>query len=373
MEMIKSSQRYHRQIILKELGEAGQVKLHQGKVLVIGAGGLGCPVLQYLAAAGVGIIGIADHDTISLSNLHRQVLYTTADIGAQKVSRAAQKLHEMNPTIEIIQHPERLTNTNALDILRGYDVVVDATDNFPTRYLINDACVLLNKPLVTGAVSRFEGQLAVFDCHMERAGRAVNYRDLFPVQPKEGEIASCEEGGVLGVLPGIIGSMQAGEVIKLLTGIGQPLVNRLQTFSLLTNEWFSWEVPLNPEADMLLPKNEAEFIRTSYEPNCSTGGYIEIDAEYFDELRSGSGVTIVDVRESDELPLIDEFEHLQMPLSKLMGGVPKIGSDIIITVCQSGVRSREAAKLFAQGDNSKKVYSLRGGILSWKQKFDNDE
>ncbi|MBD0294073.1 MAG: HesA/MoeB/ThiF family protein, partial [Flavisolibacter sp.] len=212
------NERYQRQVILQEFGEAGQQKLLQAKVLVIGAGGLGCPVLQYLAAAGVGVVGIADDDIVSLTNLHRQVLYSMSDIGKSKVERAAAILRQLNPDIEIIPYHLRLTNKNALDIITAYDIVVDATDNFPTRYLLNDACVLLSKPLIYGAVSKFEGQVAVFNGVGSSGEKSVNYRDLFPVPPQEDEVPNCAEAGVLGVLPGIIGSLQAGEVIKLITG-----------------------------------------------------------------------------------------------------------------------------------------------------------
>jgi sulfur-carrier protein adenylyltransferase/sulfurtransferase len=367
IEKNASLERYHRQVILKELGEPGQRKLLAAKVLVIGAGGLGCPVLQYLTAAGVGTLGVIDHDVVSLSNLHRQVLFDMNDIGKTKAERAAVKLRQLNPDVQVFPYNKCLTNQNALDILEPYDIIVDASDNFPTRYLVNDACVLLNKPFVYGAVSRWEGQVAVFNAAHNSAGRTVNYRDLFPVQPQEGEIANCAEAGVLGVLPGIIGSLQAGEVIKLITGIGKPLVNQLQTFNLNTNEWFAWEVSTSVQADALLPKDKAAFINMDYENTCILEGIKEINVSEFNNLLQEKGVTVIDVRERGEQPLVDEFAHLQIPLSQLKEKIATLDGDNIITFCQTGKRSGQAARLLANTYTTKKIYSLRGGIMGWKQ------
>jgi adenylyltransferase/sulfurtransferase len=229
----KLYERYHRQIILPEFGEIGQQKLLKAKVLVIGAGGLGCPALQYLTAAGIGTIGIVDDDVVSLNNLHRQVLYSVNDIGLSKAERAAHILEQLNPDINIIAYNERLENQNAITLFHDFDIVVDGTDNFSTRYMINDACVLLNKPLVYGAISLFEGQVSVF---RNQNADDVNYRDIFPDPPKEGEVLNCAEAGVLGVLPGIIGTMMANETIKLLTGIGDSLINQLLTYNALNNQ-----------------------------------------------------------------------------------------------------------------------------------------
>jgi molybdopterin/thiamine biosynthesis adenylyltransferase len=213
-------ERYERQILLKEFGVAAQEKLLHAKVLVVGAGGLGCPVLQYLAAAGVGTIGIVDDDVVALNNLHRQVLYNMNDIGLSKAEIAAEKLKALNNEINVVAYNKRFTNKNALEIINAFDVVVDGTDNFSSRYIINDACVLLNKPLIYGAISKFEGQVAVFNVKDEVNKRAINYRDLFPVPPKDDEVLNCADAGVLSVLPGIIGTMQANETIKLIIGIG---------------------------------------------------------------------------------------------------------------------------------------------------------
>lgn len=359
-------ERYHRQVILEELGEKGQQKLLLARVLVIGAGGLGCPVLQYLAAAGVGTIGIVDDDKVSVTNLQRQVLYDMTDIGALKVERAAMKLQRMNPGIAVIPYALRLNNRNALDILNAYDIVVDSSDNFATRYMINDACVLLNKPLVYGAVSRFEGQVAVFNIKTAKDSR-INYRDLFPVQPEEGEVANCAEAGVLGVLPGIIGSMQAGEVIKLITNIGEPL-HQLQTFNLLTNEWYTWQITPNPNANAFAPKDTAAFIDKEYNDNCGIVGFVEINVPDFDNLLRKNETLVIDVREPGEQPVINEFEHLQIPLSQLKKTIVSIDGEVLVAVCQSGNRSRIAAQLLAATFPTKKIYSLQGGIAGWKQK-----
>ncbi|MES2773076.1 MAG: HesA/MoeB/ThiF family protein [Bacteroidota bacterium] len=371
MDKQSKGERYHRQTILEELGEQGQQKLLSAKVLVIGAGGLGCPVLQYLAAAGVGTIGIVDQDVVALSNLHRQVLYITSDIGLLKAERAATKLQQMNPDIRVNPYELRLDNKNALDILKAYDIVVDASDNFPTRYLVNDACCLLQKPLVHGAVSQFEGQVAVFNAVGEGGKRTANYRDLFPVPPKEGEVASCAEAGVIGVLPGIIGSLQAAEVIKLITGIGQPLVNRLQTFNFKTSDWLTLSFQPLLETAATQPANPLAFINTVYDWTCTSGNVAEINAATFQSLLAEEGITVIDVREIGEQPLLNEIEHLQIPLSQLMDHLDTITGSTIVAVCQTGKRSRQAATILANAFHSKKIYSLQGGIAAYLLSLQN--
>jgi len=363
----KLYERYQRQMLLKEIGEAGQQKLLQSKVLVVGAGGLGCPALQYLAAAGVGTIGIVDDDVVALTNLHRQILFTTADIGLSKAERAAAVLEKLNTDIKINPYNFRITNQNALELIEQYDIIVDGTDNFSSRYLLNDACVLLNKPLVYAAISRFEGQVAILNCTAED-GKAVNYRDLFPVPPADNEVMNCAVAGVLGVLPGIIGSMQANETIKLITGIGQPLINRLLTYNALTNQSYELLLPPSEPTASFIPKDKTAFKNFDYDWACSSEkSSFEIDANLFDSLLSNNNVTILDVREFGEQPIVTEFSHVHIPLSELNGKKLALDGDILITFCQSGGRSLQAAKLLSDRfGNSKLIYSLRGGIAKWK-------
>jgi len=253
--------RYARHYSLKDFGFESQEKLAEAKVLVIGAGGLGCPVLQYLTAAGIGTIGLADNDVVSLSNLQRQVLYNTDDIGRAKAAVAAKKLQQLNPDITVNSFKMLVNSANALELITDYDIVVDCTDNFAARYLINDACVLLDKPLVFGAVYQYEGQVAVFNVP-DANGNKTNYRHLFPTPPDPLEVADCNEAGVLGVLPGIMGIIQATETIKLITGIGKALLNKLLTFSILDYGSFEIDITAGDLDKDYVPKNEAEFRAT---------------------------------------------------------------------------------------------------------------
>lgn len=366
MENKKLYERYHRQIILPEFGEEGQQKLLQAKVLVIGAGGLGCPVLQYLAAAGIGTIGIVDDDVVALNNLHRQVLYSVNDIGLSKAERAADILQQLNPEIRIVAYNERLINQNALILIDEFDIVVDGTDNFSTRYMINDACVLLNKPLVYGAISQFEGQVSLFS----NANTAdVNYRDIFPDPPKDGEVLNCAEAGVLGVLPGIIGTMMASETIKLITGIGEPLMDQLLTYNALNNQVYILHLSAQENTRSLIPKNDKEFLKTDYEWLCKMPvSEAEIDADTFNNMIAKGNTDVIDVRELHELPSVNEFEHSRIPLAQLAENISMIKADNIIAFCQSGRRSLQAAKILnGIFGERKKIYSLRGGIVEWKK------
>jgi adenylyltransferase/sulfurtransferase len=369
MDSSISYERYHRQLILQDFGEAGQQKLLQAKVLVIGAGGLGCPALQYLTAAGVGTIGIVDDDTVSLSNLHRQILYSVNDIGLSKAEKAAEALRKLNPEIKIIVYPERLTTQNALSILDTFDIIIDGTDNFSSRYMINDACVLLDKTLVYGAISQYEGQVTIFNSKKNETGVAVNYRDLFPNPPKENEVLNCAEAGVLGVLPGIIGAMQANETIKLVTGIGKPLINRLLTYNALSNQLYELELSARQETRSLIPENKEAFEKMDYNWLCgSTVEQNEIDGNFFNDLLATGGIDVIDVREPGEIPAVKEFAFLHIPLNMLEEKIALIQSNTVVVYCQSGIRSLKAAKqLTAIFGASKKIYSLRGGIIQWKQ------
>lgn len=364
-------ERYHRQIILPEFGEEGQQKLLAAKVLVIGAGGLGCPVLQYLTAAGVGTIGIVDDDVVALNNLHRQVLYSVNDIGLSKAERATYVLQQLNPGIRIISYNERLINQNALSLINEFDIIIDGTDNFSTRYMINDVCVLLNKPLVYGAISQFEGQVSVFNHRpLKGSKEGVNYRDLFPVPPKDGEVLNCAEAGVLGILPGIIGTMMANETIKLITGIGEPLVEQLLTYNALNNQVYVLNLSARQETRSLIPKDENEFLKTDYVWLCSSPvASNEIDVTMFNTLIEKENVDVIDVRELHEQPTVNEFEHIRIPLAQLADNSSRISAENVIAFCQSGKRSLQAAKILNGifGD-TKKIYSLRGGIVEWKKK-----
>ena len=366
-------ERYQRQIILKGFGLAGQQKLLQAKVLVIGAGGLGCPALQYLAGTGIGCIGIVDDDMVSLTNLHRQVLYAVHDIGQSKAIKAKEKLQQLNPEINIIAYKERLTTQNALAIIGGFDIVIDGTDNFASRYLINDACVLMKKPLVYGAVSQFEGQVAVFNYQNNDDTATVNYRDLFPHPPKDDEVLNCAEAGVLGVLPGIIGTMQASEAIKLITGIGKPLINLLLTYNVLNNSMFELSISSNAEKISLIPNNENDFKLMDYEWLCSSANKeYEIDGATFNNFLLEKNIAFIDVRELDELPLITAFNHTQTPLSQFIKNIPAIENGTIILFCQSGKRSRQAVQILLDAvGNSKKIFSLKGGIINWLKAYQN--
>lgn len=364
-----SAERYNRQLILKGFGEEAQQQLLKAKVLVIGAGGLGCPALQYLAAAGIGHIGIVDDDTISLSNLHRQILFTTADIGKLKVEVAAKRLQEMNTQIGIIRHPIRLQQNNILDIISRYDYILDGTDNFESRYLINDACALLNKPLIFAAVAGFEGQLAIFNVP-DHLTPSTNYRDLFPIPPDKGEIPNCAENGVIGVLPGIIGSMAAAEIIKLVAKIGQPLTNKILNYNLLTQEQYT--INISNGSDYTLPRTVDEFLNMDYQ-DTSEGpqGYIEIDASELVKMQQAESTILIDVRERHEVPVLDKQIYTQVPMSEFGAFLSKeFYQKHVVLICQHGIRSVAAAEALQEKYGAaKKIYSLKGGIVKWRDHF----
>lgn len=351
------TERYHRQTILEGFGEIAQAKLAMAKVLVIGAGGIGCPALQYLAAAGIGQLGLADDDTVELSNLQRQILYATADIGKQKARIASQRLREMNPEIKIIAHTDKIVSGNILEILSVYDVILDGSDNFNTRYLVNDTCAKLKKPLIFAAVSGYEGQLAIFNSTDEN-NITTNYRDIFPVQPSPGEIPNCEQNGVLGVLPGIIGSMAAAETIKFITGIGTPLLNKLLHYNLLTNQ--QYEMNIMPGSGYSLDQLELP-----------QAAITEIGAEELNAMMAQPSTIFVDVREKNEVPRLNPDTFREIPMSvfdKLLQG--EIPEKHIVLVCQHGIRSIAAAEALQEKyGNTRHIYSLKGGIARWRNYF----
>jgi sulfur-carrier protein adenylyltransferase/sulfurtransferase len=369
-------ERYERQMLLKGFGEQGQRKLLDAAVLVIGVGGLGCPALQYLAAAGVGSIGIVDDDIVSLTNLHRQVLFTGNDLGLHKVDVAANRLKAVNSDITISGYRMHLTNQNALELFSDYDVIIDGTDNFFSRYVINDACVLLRKPLVYAAISQFEGQVAVFNMEINDLEYSSNYRHLFPEPPVRGSVMNCAEAGVIGVLPGIIGSLQANEAIKLITGIGKPLINQLFTYNSLTNETYVFDINSKESNLKLIPADADAYKEFNYEGFCGTIGEVvdEIDVISFESVLASGGAEVIDVREKGELPNANDFQNSGIPLSQLEQNINKLTADTIVVFCQTGWRSRQAAKLLSTTFGpSKKIFSLTGGILAWKRYKDGKQ
>ena len=347
--------RYNRHIILSEVGQEGQDKLLQAKVLVVGAGGLGCPVLQYLTAAGIGTIGIIDFDVVEESNLQRQILFGTSSIGQNKALAAKERLEDLNPTITINAHPEKLTSNNALEIFKNYDVIVDGTDNFTTRYLINDAAVISNKPVAYGAIYKFEGQVSVFNYQ-----NGPSYRCLFPTPPKEGSVANCSEVGVLGVLPGIIGTMQANEVIKIILGFDNVLSGKLFCYNSRTTQTSTLKIK---RSDVEFEKVLARKDYFQDEPaviSCETQ-ILEISAE---DVLHMDNVQFIDVRETNEQPQLDLQNCVQIPLNQLEQKLNQIHSDNYnIIFCQTGIRSKIAVELL-QKHNINNCYSLKGGATA---------
>ncbi len=354
--------RYARHFALPDFGIEGQKKLKNSRVLVVGAGGLGCPVLLYLAAAGVGCIGIIDGDVVDDSNLQRQVLYTVADIGKSKAIAAKERLLSLNPHIQIEVYFEHLTSVNALDIISKYDVVADGTDNFPTRYLVNDACVLAQKVNVYASIFRFEGQISVFNLTNTEGERGINYRDIFPTPPPAGLIPDCAEGGVLGVLPGIIGAMQANEVIKVLTQIGEPLAGRLFLFDAQTFTAKSLKIKKNPHYQPI-----EQLIDYALFCGVKTETVIpEISVVDFKEMQSQNiDYQLIDVREPYEYA-VSNLGAILYPLSILPEKTAFLSSKIpIIVHCQSGSRSAKAV-IELQKLGFSNALSLKGGIVAYK-------
>ncbi|MCH5717674.1 HesA/MoeB/ThiF family protein [Niabella hibiscisoli] len=360
--------RYQRQLILKDFGMPAQQKLQAARVLVVGAGGLGCPVLQYLCGAGVGTIGIVDDDVVGLSNLHRQVLYETGDIGKPKANVAAEHLSKLNPDIRITQYGERLTNKNAPGIIADYDMIVDGSDNFPTRYLVNDVCVMLGKPFVYGAIAQYQGQLSVFNWRVaEGQTRAVHYRDVFAQQPANDEVFNCNEAGVIGVLPAIIGTMMAAEVVKMITGVGTVCAGELLTYDMLSQQVHKFVIVPDTEVDQLLPDTANELYDFEYDEGCTTGNVFEIEPSVFTAWWQRKDTVFVDVRNAGEQPLLKGFSHINIPLAELEDRVEELKQHNIVLFCASGKRSMKAVQLLNRLDDQLNVYSLKGGINNWQQ------
>jgi sulfur-carrier protein adenylyltransferase/sulfurtransferase len=370
--------RYSRHLIMPEVGVEGQRKLKAGKVLCIGAGGLGSPAALYLAAAGVGTLGIVDFDAVDVSNLQRQILHSTADIGRSKLASAKEKLHALNPEIRIDTFETALSSENALELFEPYDIILDGTDNFPTRYLVNDACVLLGKPNAYGSIFRFEGQASVF-----ATKQGPCYRCLYPEPPPPGLVPSCAEGGVLGVLPGMIGVIQATEAIKLILGVGEPLIGRFLIYDALRMRFR--ELKLKKDPDCPVCGTHPTVTRLiDYEQFCGVApaaaeqttvtqatNPAEISAvELKQRLDRGDKLRIVDVREPNE------FQINRIPGSELipLGDVPKRYAELdpneeIVVHCKMGGRSAKAAD-FLRSVGFKRVLNLKGGVLDWVDKVD---
>ena len=359
--------RYDRHIIIPEFGLEAQQKLKAARVLVVGSGGLGSPLLLYLAAAGVGTLGIVDFDVVDDSNLQRQVLFGTENVGQLKVEAAKKRLESLNPHIEIVAHNTRFTSENALEILKNYDLVADGTDNFPTRYLVNDAAVLLGKPNVYASVFQFEGQVSVFNFLKSDGSRGPNYRDLYPTPPPPGLVPSCAEGGVLGVLPGIIGSLQASEVIKVITGVGEPLVGRFFIFDALAFETRTLKFKARIE-NLLTGNNPTITKLIDYEFFC---GLKTVEkpireitvGEFLNWKTEGKKFQLIDVREPNEYELSNLDGEL-IPLATVVENATKIRRDQPVVVhCKGGTRSAKAIRdLEALGFEN--LWNLKGGILA---------
>lgn len=369
--------RYARHLALPQVGREGQRKLKAARVLCVGAGGLGSPLALYLAAAGVGTLGMVDFDVVDATNLQRQILHGTGDVGRSKLDSAAERLADTNPHVEVVRHETRLTSRNALDILAGYDVVVDGTDNFPTRYLVNDACVLLRKPNVYGSIFRWEGQVSVF----ATAGGPC-YRCLFREPPPPGLVPNCAEGGVMGVLPGVIGSLQAMETLKLLLGVGESLVGRLLIFDGLDMSWR--EVALRRNSDCpVCGDHPTQTGLIDYEVFCGVapaadsaaeGGSVpELDpSEVMRRLETDRPPFLLDVREDWEWEIgnLERLGGRLIPLGGLLqrtGDIP--GDRPVVVVCRSGQRSLTAARQLLDRGFAE-VYNLRGGLQAWARDVD---
>jgi molybdopterin/thiamine biosynthesis adenylyltransferase/rhodanese-related sulfurtransferase len=365
--------RYSRHLILPNVELEGQRRLKGARVLIVGAGGLGSPVALYLAAAGVGTLGLVDFDVVDVTNLQRQLLHGTKDVGRPKLLSARERIHDVNPHVHVEPYETRLTSANALEIIREYDLVVDGTDNFATRYLTNDACVLLGKPNVYGSIFRFEGQASVF-----AAADGPCYRCLFPEPPPPGLVPSCAEGGVLGVLPGMIGTIQAAEALKLVLGMDGTLVGRLLLVNALTMDFRTMRLRKDPSCPACGTRTIKELI--DYDEYCGTpGGEAPYDRdgvteitprELAEQMRAGAEVDLIDVREPGEWEVARLPGARLVPLGQLASSMAKLDSAReIVVMCRSGQRSANAARQL-QAAGFRKVKNLAGGILRWSDEVD---
>ncbi len=361
--------RYSRHLLLPQVGLEGQRKLKAASVLVVGVGGLGSPIAMYLAAAGVGRLGLVDADVVDESNLQRQIVHGQHTVGRLKVESARERLLDLNPHIRVDVYPVRLTRDNALDILRPYDIVVDGTDNFPTRYLLNDACVFLGKPFVYGSIYRFDGQVSVFD-----ARRGPCYRCLFPQPPPPHLVPTCGMGGVFGVLPGVVGTIQATEVLKLILGIGEPLIGRLLLYDALDMTFDTVQVPKNPKCPVC-GEHPTITELIDYEAFCGvspTPAASDLEITPHDlarRLAAGEPLRVIDVREPHELAIARLPFAENIPLEQLWSRMDAFDKDTpLVFVCRSGERSRLAAEAFRE--EGFRAWNLQGGINAWAREVD---
>ncbi len=369
--------RYSRHLLIPEVGLEGQRKLKNSSALVIGTGGLGSPVALYLAAAGVGRIGLVDYDVVDSSNLQRQVIHGTSTIGKLKVESARAKLSDLNPDVQIDIYNEPFTSANAMRIAADYDVLIDGTDNFPTRYLTNDVCVFLGKPNVYGSIFRFDGQLSVF-----YAKEGPCYRCLFPEPPPPGLVPSCAEGGVLGVLPGTMGTLQATEALKILLGIGDPMIGRLLLYNALDMSFDFVKLKKNPKCRVCGPNADIKEL-IDYEEFCgvpghdheegSAGAGLDITAfELKNRLSLDPGLVLLDVREPHELEISALPNAVNIPLGQLASRLTELNSaDDMVVFCKAGTRSARALELLSSA-GFKKVKNLKGGINAWAKEVDTN-
>src|SRR5580692_945747 len=365
--------RYSRHLIMPEVGMEGQLKLKNAKVLLVGTGGLGAPLGMYLAAAGIGRIGLVDFDVVDFTNLQRQVIHGTKDVGKKKLDSAAETMLDINPYVEIDRHETALTSENALGILKDYDIVVDGTDNFPTRYLVNDACVLLGKPNVYGSIFRFEGQATIF-----AYPGGPCYRCLYPEPPPPGLVPSCAEGGVLGILPGTVGLIQATETVKLILGIGEPLIGRLVLYDALAMRFRELKLRRNPECPVCgdhptITKliDYQEFCGVPNQPHQEAPMEGDIEpVEVKSKIDRGDRFVLIDVREPHEYQICSIPQAKLIPLGDLPKRVNELNSaDEIVAHCKSGMRSAKAVDFLKQA-GFKKVRNMKGGIIAWSDKVD---
>jgi len=362
-------ERYSRHLIIPDVGMIGQKRLKNAKVLVVGAGGLGSPALLYLAAAGVGTLGILDFDVVDESNLQRQVIHGQSDVGKSKAVSAAESVAEINPFVEVILHTDRLESSNALEIFAGYDLILDGTDNFATRYLVNDACVLLNKPYVWGSIFRFEGQVSLF-----WAEYGPQYRDLYPEPPPPGMVPSCAEGGVLGVLCASIGSIMVTEAIKLITGIGETLLGRLMVYDALEMTYRTVKIRRDPAGEPITELIDYDaFCGAVSEQAADAAASHTISATQLKQkMDAGEAFTLIDVREQNEFEIVSIPGAVLIPKGDIMSGeaLSLIPQDKpVILHCKSGARSAEALAVLHKAGFSDAVH-VGGGVLAWIKQVD---